>query len=455
MKREGKILIIDDNDSILRSLKLFLKFEFEQIDTTTNPNLLPSILRKKEYDIILLDMNFSAGINTGNEGLFWLKEILKIDNEANVIFITAYGDVNLAVKGMKEGATDFITKPWDNTKFLTTLKNAYQLKKSKKELVSLKKKQEMITKNFDQNKTNIIGKSLVMTQLFETIKKVAKTDVNVLILGENGTGKELVARELYRQSLRAKEIFLTVDMAALTESLFESELFGHKKGAFTDAKEERIGRFETASSGSLFLDEIGNLPLSLQSKILTALQNREITRIGDNKSIPIDIRLISATNKNLFQMVEDGSFREDLLYRINTIQIEIPPLRERGNDIILLAEFYLNQFSAKYGKNNLELSEKAIDKLLKYQWKGNVRELKHTIEKAVILCESNILRPEDFYFNTKNENTLDINSLNLNDVEKTTIQKALVKNKGNLSHAAKELGITRTTLYSKIKKYEL
>lgn len=452
-KHKGKILIVDDNEGILKSLKFSLKYEFEEVETIKNPNVLPSLLRSKSYDVILLDMNFSAGVNTGNEGLYWLKEIFRYDKDAIVILITAYGDVELAVKAIKMGATDFIQKPWDDDKLLATLKSALKLKHTKRKFVEKELSQTKSGPKYQEN-IKILGESESIKEVLYMATKVAKTDACVLILGENGTGKELIARDIHCNSTRTNNTFLSVDIAALSENLVESELFGHMKGAFTDAHEDRKGRFEMASGGTLFLDEIGNLSLAAQTKLLTALQNRKIHPIGSNHSVDIDIRLISATNKSLRQMVNNQEFREDLLFRINTIEINIPPLRDRGDDILLLSNYFLDKFARKYEKNKPQLDKKAQNKLLLYHWPGNIRELQHTMEKAVILSDSEILNPSDFVFhNQEPEDETLASSLKLQDVERITIEKALSKNKGNLSNTAKELGITRKTLYSKIEKY--
>ncbi len=452
-KHKGKILIVDDNEGILKSLKFSLKYEFEEVETIKNPNVLPSLLRSKAYDVVLLDMNFSAGINTGNEGLYWLKEIFRYDRDAIVILITAYGDVELAVKAIKLGATDFIQKPWDDEKLLATLKSALKLKHTKQKFIEKELSQTQSVPKLNRN-TKILGESESIKEVLSMAKKVSKTDASVLILGENGTGKELIAREIHCNSPRNNNTFLSVDIAALSENLVESELFGHMKGSFTDAQEDRKGRFEMASGGTLFLDEIGNLSLSAQTKLLTAIQNRKIHPIGSNHSVDIDIRLISATNKSLRQMVNNQEFREDLLFRINTIEINIPPLRDRGDDILLLASFFLEKYALKYEKNKPQLDKTAQNKLLHYHWPGNIRELQHTMEKAVILSDSEMLYPSDFVFHSQGpEDESLASSLKLEDVEKITIEKALSKNKGNLSNTAKELGITRKTLYSKIEKY--
>lgn len=457
MKTKGKILIVDDNEGILKSLSFILKQEFEEVTGIKNPARFASLLQSGSFDIILLDMNFSAGINSGNEGLFWLKEILKDDPNAVVILITAYGDIELAVRAMKEGATDFIQKPFDAVKLVSTIKSAYQLRMSKIQVSKLIHKQKHLSEELDKKFISLVAESPVMMDILLTVKKVAPTDASVLILGENGTGKELIAREIHRQSKRAEEVFISVDLGSLSESLFESELFGHVKGAFTGALEGRKGRFETASGGTLFLDEIGNLPISLQSKLLTVLQNRYIIPVGSNKPVPIDVRLITATNKHLSDLIRDNIFREDLMFRINTIQIEIPPLRHRGEDILLLTEHFLNLYGKKYEKAHLKISGTAIDKLREYEWPGNVRELEHMVENAVIMSDEGVIRPENLRFTTKisSGNPISDNSLNLNNIEKLTIKEALFKHKGNINQTAKELGITRKTLYSKIEKYEL
>ena len=394
---KGNILIVDDNKSILSALEIFLTPEFQTVTTLSNPNLIPTELRRKEYNLVILDMNFNAGINTGNEGIFWLGRIKETNPEISVVMITAYGDIELTVKALKMGATDFFLKPWDNNKLLATLKSAMQLSWSKKEVNQLKEKEKGLKTEINREQKAIVGSSPQLMQMMNIVQKVAKTDANVLITGENGTGKELIAHEIHRLSARSQEVLVSVDMGAITETLFESELFGHVKGAFTDARESRPGKFEIADKGSLFLDEIGNLSFHLQSKLLAAIQNRQIARVGSNQTVPVDIRLICATNKNLESMVGEGLFREDLLYRINTIQIEVPPLRERGDDVLVLADFFLKKYTTKYNKPNLKINQQAQDKLLKYAWPGNIRELQHTIEKAVILSEGNLLKTEDFF----------------------------------------------------------
>ena len=451
---QGKILVVDDNKSVLTALEILLQFEYSSVSVISNPNQISSFPDLSQIDVVLLDMNFSAGVNSGNEGLYWLKEIKKKAPLTAVIMMTAYGGVELAVQALKEGASDFILKPWNNDKFLATLKAAYMLRRSQKEISQLKQKENNLKQLINQDRNYIIGNSKALTAVLNLTNKVAKTDVNVLITGENGTGKELIARQLHRMSPRQKEVFISVDMGSISENLFESELFGHLKGSFTDAKEDRTGKFEAANGGTLFLDEIGNLSLQMQAKLLSAIQNKVIVRVGSNKEIPVDIRLICATNGNLEQMVADGLFREDLLYRINTIPIKVPALRERGDDILVLSDFYLKKFSAKYGKHGLRITDLAEDKLKQYPWPGNVRELQHTMERAVILCEGNILKPTDFILNTRSTPSLDVGPKTLEEMEHYMIVNALQSNDGNYSAAAAQLGISRQTLYNKIKKQE-
>lgn len=449
---KGNILIVDDNRSILSALEIFLTPEFQSVTTLSDPNQIPTELRKKDYNLVILDMNFNAGINTGNEGIYWLGRIKESNPEISVVMITAYGDVELTVKALKMGATDFFLKPWDNNKLLATLKSALQLNWSKKEVSQLKEKEKGLKTEINREQKFIVGSSPKLMQMLNMVRKVAKTDANVLITGENGTGKELIAHEIHRLSERSNEVMVSVDMGAITETLFESELFGHVKGAFTDARENRPGKFEVADKGSLFLDEIGNLSFHLQAKLLAAIQNRQISRIGSNQTVPVDIRLICATNKNLESMVHEGLFREDLLYRINTIQIEVPPLRDRGNDVLVLTDFFLKKYSSKYNKPNLKINQQAQDKLLKYSWPGNIRELQHTVEKAVILSEGNVLKAEDFFMRPIISGRTSESELTLEEMEKRMINLAIEKNNGNLSAAADQLGITRQTLYNKIKK---
>lgn len=450
---KGNILIVDDNKSILSALEILLSPEFQTVTTLPDPNQIPAELRKRDYNLVVLDMNFNAGINTGNEGIYWLGRIRETNPEISVVMITAYGDVELTVKALKAGATDFVLKPWDNAKMLATLKSALQLNLSKKEVSQLKEKEKGLKSEINREQKFIVGSSAQLMQVLNLVRKVAKTDANVLITGENGTGKELIAQEIHRLSNRSNEVLVSVDMGAVTETLFESELFGHVKGAFTDARESRAGKFEVADKGSLFLDEIGNLSFHLQAKLLAAIQNRQISRIGSNQTVPVDIRLICATNKSLENMVREGLFREDLLYRINTIQIEVPPLRERGNDVLVLADFFLKKYASKYNKPNLKINQQAQEKLLKYNWPGNIRELQHTVEKAVILSDNNILKPEDFFMRPVATVQNHATELTLEEMEKRMINQAISKNQGNLSAAAEQLGITRQTLYNKMKRF--
>lgn len=452
---KGTVLIIDDNKSVLTALEMLLNTQFTKVIALNNPKSLITTLQQNEIDVVLLDMNFKAGINTGNEGIFWLNEIVKFDASISVVMITAFGDVELAVKAVKDGAFDFILKPWDNNKLISTLHAALQLRKSKKENTSLKNTTYNLKRELNPAPPTIIGKSTSIQQVISVIEKVAATDANVLFTGENGTGKEVFARLLHSLSQRNNQVMVNVDIGAVSETLFESELFGHAKGSFTDAKEDRAGKFETAHGGSLFLDEIGNLPLNLQAKMLAALQNRTITRLGTNKPIAIDIRLISATNKNLPILVSLGQFREDLLYRINTITIEIPPLREREQDILLLAEYYLNRYATKYNKGQLTINASGKDKLLKYAWPGNVRELQHCMEKAAILADGSILNEQSFSLTTGNLNTTDLPDKTIEEMEKLMIEENLKKTNGNMTLVAKNLGITRQTLYNKMNKYNL
>lgn len=450
----GKILIVDDNKSVLSALRLFLQGEFELVETIASPNLMMSALGKNDFDLVLLDMNFSTGINTGNEGLFWLGEIKKETPTTEVVMITAYGDIELAVKALKLGAADFIVKPWENVKLLATLKSTLKLRRSNIKVEELRQREQSLKSELNQEQRPIVGSSPGMLQMMQVISKVARTDANVLITGENGTGKELVAREIHRKSDRYGELLVTVDMGAIPETLFESELFGHKKGSFTDAHEDRIGKFQLAQKGSLFLDEIGNLPLSLQSKLLTTLQNRTIMPVGSNQPVAIDIRLICATNCDLEQFIVEQKFREDLLYRINTICIEVPPLRERGQDIELLATFFLKSFEKKYRKPPLKISTQAMQKLMKYAWPGNVRELQHTIEKAVILSDSLTLKADDFIFKAAGR-VVQSPLLTFEEMEKQMIETALEKHNGKHNAVANQLGISRQTLYNKMKRYDL
>jgi len=454
MYKDAKILVVDDNEEILIAIEMLLSRHFGKIHTTQNPNTISSLLSKDLFDVIILDMNYNAGVSTGNEGIYWMNEILKIDPNAIIVFITAYGDFEIAVKAIREGGTDFIAKPWDDEKFITTIENAYKLRKSNNEIINLRQKQQHLNENISQQFPDIIGESNEIRDVFKTINKVAKTDANILILGENGTGKELIAREIHKKSNRSNEVFLNLDVSALPDSLFESELFGYVKGAFTDAKTDKPGRIELASKGTLFLDEIGNLSFTAQSKLLTVLQNREISRLGANYKIPIDIRLICATNKSIHQMVAEEKFREDLLYRINTIQIDVPPLRSRLDDIPLLISYFKKKYEDKYQKNSCVIDKSVFKKLSNYNWPGNIRELQHVIEKAVILCDNESLQEKDFWFGISSTTKLK-DTLDLSENEKRIIIRAIEQNKGNYSIAAKDLGISRKTLYNKLKKYDL
>ncbi len=446
------ILIVDDNKKILEALRMLLKYHCGHITTISNPEQIPNLLRKEEFDVILLDMNFRAGVTSGNEGLYWLAEILKIQTLASVVMITAYGDIDLAVKAVKNGAYDFILKPWENDKLLATINAACKFSHSNKELITLKGKEKALISEINTQGRSLIGTSKAIKNVLEMAEKVAATDANILITGENGTGKELLAREIHRMSHRKNQVMVTVDIGAIAETLFESELFGHEKGAFTDAKEERKGKFELAHKGTLFLDEIGNLSLPLQVKMLNVLQNRQLVRVGGNIPVDVDIRLICATNADITQMVRDGNFREDLLYRINTIVIKMPPLRERDNDIQQLAEYFLDKQVKKYSKPGMKISPEALIKLSNYQWPGNVRELQHVMERAVILSNHSYLEKEDFILGSESKPDVRNWPATLEEMEHFMIDEYMEKYKGNLSKVAKQLGISRQTLYNKIKK---
>lgn len=463
-EKTGRILIVDDNEDVLRAARMFLKRHFAQIDTETNPELIPTLLRNDPYDVILLDMNFTKDVSSGKEGFFWLDKILEIDPSATVILITAYGDVDTAVKAIKEGATDFVLKPWENEKLLATVLSGMRLRQSRNEVSQLRSLQKTMSQDLESRHGDIIGQSPAMIKVYHTISRVAKTDANILILGENGTGKEMIARAIHKGSNRAENPFVTVDLGAISETLFESELFGHTKGSFTDAKEDRAGRFEVAEGGTIFLDEIGNLSLPLQAKLLSVLQSRTLTRVGSNKVKAIDVRLICATNMPLYEMVKQGTFRQDLLYRINTIELTLPPLRDRNTDVELLATHFLAYYSKKYNKTVHSLSPGALKRMEKYSWPGNVRELQHAVERAVIMSDGSSLQQDDFFFNNTAHNTpdkqednlsLDLDQFHLEDVERILIRKVLKKHGGNISQAAGELGITRSSLYRRLEKYDL
>ena len=445
MAKQKTIIIVDDNKGVLSALKLLLKNHFENIIALPSPVTLLSAIRQENPVVVLLDMNFTDALNSGNEGLYWLHEIKRTNPSLPVVLFTAYADIDLAVRGIKEGATDFVVKPWDNTKLTETLLNACN--RSDK---GRKKKEER------PSSTMYWGTSKAMLELRSIVEKVAETDANVLITGENGTGKEMLAREIHALSNRYRKDMVTVDMGAVTETLFESELFGHKKGAFTDAHADRPGKFEVAEGGTLFLDEIGNLPYRLQSKLLTVLQSRTVVRVGSNEPISVNIRLICATNGNLDEMVAQGKFREDLLYRINTIHVEIPPLRERKEDIIPLAELFVQRFAKQYDKGQMILSDNARRKLQMHPWYGNIRELEHAIEKAIIISEGGILTDAHFHFPKKSLSPEKESAIEtLEDMELVMIRKAIDKCGGNLSAVAMQLGITRQTLYNKMKKHGL
>lgn len=450
--QKASILVVDDNRSILSALEILLVPEFGEVTLISNPNQLLNELRKKDYNLVILDMNFTAGIKSGNEGIYWLGKIKEASPDISVVMITAYGDIDVAVKALKAGASDFVVKPWDNEKLLATLRLAVQLNLSKKEVSHLRRRESELKRALTPEGRYIIGSSPQIMHVMNLVRKVAKTDANILITGENGTGKELVAREIHRMSTRSKELMVSVDMGAITETLFESELFGHMKGAFTDSRETRQGKFEIAHKGTLFLDEIGNLSFHLQAKLLTAIENRQITRIGSNDPIWVDIRLICATNRNIENMVTEGLFREDLLYRINTIQIEMPPLRERGTDIVNLAEFFLGKYTLKYNKRELKLNRQAVDKLVNYSWPGNIRELQNTIEKAVILSDGSVIKPDDLYLKAPSGIKSPDSFATLEETELHMIRMAIEQNNGNLTAAAEQLGITRQTLYNKLKR---
>ena len=447
MSKKGKLLIVDDNTNILSAVKMLTENYFEKVITLDSPKSLISTIQTESPDVILLDMNFHAGINTGNEGIFWLNEVNNKFPKIKVVLFTAYADIDLAVRAMKDGAFDFIVKPWNNEKLIETLQNAYN--------EGREKKKPSKPNDIADESQMFWGNSPEMLRIKNIVERVSATDANIMITGENGTGKEVLAREIHRLSSRRNNDMISLDMGAIPETLFESELFGHKKGAFTDAHSDRMGKMEAANNSTLFMDEIGNMPLHLQAKLLTALQNRNITRLGTNNPINIDIRLITATNRNLFEMAEKAEFRQDLLFRINTIHINIPPLRNRKEDIIPLAEMFLKRYSEKYKKDNVIISAAAEEKMLSHRWDGNIRELQHTIEKAVIMCDDNVINPEHLgLYQSVSSSSYDDGST-LEDVERRTIAEAINSNNGNLSLVAQKLGITRQTLYNKIKRYGL
>ena len=454
-KIKARLLIVDDDTDILLAAKMFLRQHIEIIHTENDPNNIPDLMKTENYDVILLDMNFSRDATSGKEGFHWLNVIMENDPAATVIFITGYGDIELAIQGIKQGATNFILKPWENKKLLATIEASIKMRESKLEIQSLKSTQKVLVANEDDKYNNLIGSSPAMKNVVAIAMKVARTDANVLILGENGTGKEVIARAIHRASRRSDNVFINVDLGAITESLFESELFGYKKGAFTDAKEDRPGRFEVASKGTIFLDEIGNLSQPLQSKLLSVLQSRKVIRLGSNKEIPIDVRLICATNMPLTKMVSENKFRQDLLYRINTVELTVPPLRERVEDIQALTEHYIEVYCNKYKLPKKRISAGTLKRLEVHSWPGNIRELQHAVERAVILSDANVLEPHDLFMEKEKNEDGDFSpeNMNLEEVEKMLIRKVVDKHGGNISRASKELGLTRASLYRRIEKY--
>lgn len=444
----GKILIVDDDMDVLRAARLLLKRHFEQVDFERNPQKIPYLVSNFEYDVILLDMNFTRDLSSGKEGFEWLDRILDIRPDVAVVLFTAYGDVEMAVRAIKAGAVDFVLKPWENEKLLATMQGAYNKKRGNKD-------KAVATPTAPQSDVNIIGSSPAMLQVLDTVNRVAATDANVLILGENGTGKDLLARHIHQLSLRNKQPFVSVDLGAISETLFESELFGHVKGAFTDAREDRNGRFEEANGGTIFLDELGNISLPLQAKLLTVLQNRAVTRVGSNKSVSIDVRLVTATNRNIQRMAAEYQFRQDLLYRINTIEIQLPPLRERLEDIVPLAEYFLQLYATKYKRTVNSLHESLIQQLRQYEWPGNIRELQHAMERAVILSQGKMLMPKDVFVKNPVQDQALNTGYNLEEMERNIITQAMKKCNGNITEAAKELGLSRAALYRRLEKYNI
>ena len=450
VKETGNILIVDDDAGVLQTAKFILKQHFTSITLTQKPEEIAFLLGQKQYDVVLLDMNFRPGETTGDEGLTRLKEIVTKSPNTSVVMITAYGELKLAVEAMKNGATDFIVKPWENEKFIATILSAFQLSTSKKQVSTLKS----INKSIVNPQTQVIGESTAIKQVKSLVDKVAPTEAAALILGENGTGKELFAKLIHEKSNRNDMPFVKVDLGSLSSTLFESELFGHEKGAFTDAHKQKEGRFELASGGTLFLDEIGNIDPTLQSKLLSVIQNQEVYRLGSNAAIPIDLRLVCATNLDIHKEVHEGRFREDLYYRLNTFEITIPPLRDRREDIQPLCEYFIKSLSKRYRIEGLSISSEAIKKLRNWNWPGNIRELEHTIERAVILTEDNIVQAGDLQLSGRSIEVI-TGEVNFKHLEKDAIQRALLKHNGNMSQVAKELGVGRTTLYRKLKKYDL
>lgn len=449
--KKATVLVVDDDPDVLTAVKLLLKTEVHEVITDKNPENLNSLLQRNQVDVLLLDMNFNSAINTGNEGIYWLRKVKEWKPNLCVIMITAYGDIDLAVRSLKEGANDFVVKPWHNEKLLETVTDLLEKKEGGKSAKSSGKGKA--------GSTMILGESEAMDDIFHKVNKIAPTDANILILGENGTGKDLMAKAIHERSLRADKPFIKVDVGALTDTLFESELFGHKKGAFTDAREDRPGRFEDAHGGTLFLDEIGNITLQQQAKLLTVLQNRQVTRLGTNKPMDIDIRLICATNVPLSELANENRFRKDLIYRINTVEITMPPLRKRNNDIVLIARHFANQYATKYLKPTMDFDTSAVNKLKSYHYPGNVRELQYTIERAVIMADDHILKADDLIFSAlesgMDDRALENDNIQLSELEKNAILRVIEKHNGNITRAAKELGLTRTALYRRLSKYDI
>nr|WP_295934235.1 sigma-54 dependent transcriptional regulator [uncultured Dyadobacter sp.] len=452
---EAKILIIDDDVDVLSAAKLLLKRHAKAVDIEKNPQKLPFLVTNGDYNLILLDMNFTRDVNSGREGFHWLDRILDINPAAKVIMITAYGDIEMAIRAIKAGAIDFVLKPWENEKLIATIGVALEGGKDKILPVHEEKSKEDNKKNNKAASEAIVATSDSMRQVLMTAERVAATDANVLVLGENGTGKTQLARHVHQHSKRSDKPFVAVDLGAISESLFESELFGHVKGAFTDAKEDRAGRFEEAKGGTIFLDEIGNLTLSLQAKLLTVIQERKVTRVGSNKPIALDVRLICATNMNIEKMVTEKTFRQDLLYRINTIELDLPPLRDRPEDISALAEYYLKQYAKKYNRPVNDISNALVKKMQQYNWPGNIRELQHAVERAVILSQEKTLQPDDLFLKSSAGQPATATGFDLEDMEKNMIIKALKRFNGNITDAARELGLSRAALYRRMEKYGL
>ncbi len=460
MTTTGHILIIDDDPDVLTAAHLLLKRHYAQVATVNDPALIPAQLQKQQWDVVLLDMNYSIGANSGSEGLHWLGQILQQQPQVQVVLMTAYGSVDTAVRAFKQGAADFVLKPWENERLLTTVAAAWRLRQSRAEVQHLKSRERELLPV--DSASVLIGESQAMREIGTAISRVAPTTANVLILGENGTGKEVVAREIHRLSKRADEVFISVDLGSVAESLFESELFGHKKGAFTGAATDRIGRLQAASGGTLFLDEIGNLPLHLQGKLLSVLEQRQVLPVGANTPVSIDVRLLCATNMPLRKMIRDGSFREDLLYRINTVELTLPPLRERDADLSLLLNHFIDHYARKHNLPKRKVNDKLLDQLASYRWPGNVRELRHAVERAMIMGQNDYLQADELLLSTNSthETTADNAThtsaeLNLDKLEQSAVENALRKHGGNISHAARELGLTRTSLYRRMEKYGL